>query len=125
VFLFRAGVVQRHRLTDAVKRAYRAPHASWSSRTPILVFPREIPSGPEGSVSDLAAEIEAGLERNFHSKPVAIAWGMKRHRVHARRPGTGVAGDLSPRERDPARGRGALPPRGRARADRAGAARAA
>jgi haloalkane dehalogenase len=77
VFLFRAGVVHRERLTPEVKRAYRAPHPSWSSRTPILVFPRQIPSGPEGPVSDLVAEIEQGLERDFRSKPVAIAWAMK------------------------------------------------
>jgi pimeloyl-ACP methyl ester carboxylesterase len=77
VFLFRAGVVHRERLTDDVKRAYRAPHPSWSSRTPILVFPREIPSGPEGPVSDLCAEIEQGLERSFRDKPVKIAWAMK------------------------------------------------
>jgi haloalkane dehalogenase len=77
VFLFRAGVVHRDRLTPEVRRAYRAPHPSWSSRTPILVFPREIPSGPEGPVSDLVAEIEQGLERDFRSKPVAIAWAMK------------------------------------------------
>jgi haloalkane dehalogenase len=77
VFLFRAGVVHRERLTPEVKRAYRAPHPRWSDRTPILVFPREIPSGPEGPVSDLVAEIEQGLERHFRSKPVAIAWAMK------------------------------------------------
>jgi haloalkane dehalogenase len=77
VFLFRAGVVHHDRLTPEIKRAYRAPHPSWSSRTPILVFPREIPSGPEGPVSDLTAEIEERLERDFRSKPVAIAWAMK------------------------------------------------
>src|SRR5215211_7505033 len=77
VFLFRAGVVHRDRLTAEVKRAYRAPHPNWSSRTPILVFPREIPSGPDGPVSDLNAEIESGLEQHFRSKPVKIAWAMK------------------------------------------------
>jgi pimeloyl-ACP methyl ester carboxylesterase len=77
VFLFRAGVVHRDRLTPEVKRAYRAPHPSWSSRTPILVFPREIPSGPQGPVSDLVGEIEQALERDFRSKPVRIAWAMK------------------------------------------------
>jgi len=77
VFLFRAGVVHRDRLTPEVKRAYRAPHPSWSSRTPILVFPRQIPSGPEGEVSDLLAEIEQGLKRDFGSKPAGIAWAMK------------------------------------------------
>jgi haloalkane dehalogenase len=76
-FLFRAGVVHRERLTADVKRAYLAPHPTWSSRTPILVFPREIPSGPEGPVSELTAEVEAGLERDFRDKPVGIAWAMR------------------------------------------------
>ncbi len=76
VFLFRAGIEKRDRLTDTVKQAYLAPHPDWASRTPILVFPRQIPSGPEGSVSDLLAEIEAGLEA-FSDRPVAICWAMK------------------------------------------------
>src|SRR5918998_234933 len=76
-FLFRAGVVHRERLTPEVKRAYLAPHPNWKSRTPILVFPREIPSGPDGPVSDLCGEVEAGLEQHFRSKPVAIAWAMR------------------------------------------------
>jgi pimeloyl-ACP methyl ester carboxylesterase len=76
-FLFRAGVVHRERLTPEVKRAYLAPHPSWSSRTPVLVFPREIPSGPTGPVADVLGEVEAGLERHFRDKPVAIAWAMR------------------------------------------------
>lgn len=75
--LFRAGVVHRERLTGEVRRAYLAPHPTWSSRTPILVFPRQIPSGPAGAVSDLLADIERGLERSFRAKPVTIAWAMK------------------------------------------------
>jgi pimeloyl-ACP methyl ester carboxylesterase len=77
VFLFRAGVVHHERITAEVQRAYRAPHPGWSSRTPILVFPRQIPAGPEGPVSDLNAEIEEGLERHFRSKPVKIVWAMR------------------------------------------------
>ena len=69
--------MKRERITREVRRAYLAPHPSWSSRTPILVFPRQIPSGPQGDVSDLLAGIEAGLERDVRSKPVAIAWAMK------------------------------------------------
>ncbi|HKJ36527.1 MAG TPA: alpha/beta fold hydrolase [Solirubrobacterales bacterium] len=76
VFLFRAGVTKRDRLTDRVKEAYLAPHPSWSSRTPVLVFPRQIPSGPEGEVSDLLAGIESGLAA-FADRPVAICWAMK------------------------------------------------
>jgi haloalkane dehalogenase len=76
VFLFRAGVTKRERLTDDVRSAYLAPHPSWSSRTPVLVFPRQIPSGPEGEVSDLLAEIESGLAA-FADRPVSICWAMK------------------------------------------------
>ena len=76
-FLFRAGIVHRDRITDDVKRAYLSPHPNWSSRTPILVFPREIPGGPTGDVSDLNGEIEAGLRQHFRSKPVKIVWAMK------------------------------------------------
>lgn len=77
VFLFRAGVVHHERLTPEVKRAYLVPHPNWSSRTAVLVFPREIPAGPQGPVSDLLGGIEAGLERHFRGKPVKIVWAMK------------------------------------------------
>jgi len=77
VFLFRGGVVHRERLTPTVKRAYRYPHPTIASRTPILVFPREIPSGPSGPVSDLCAEIEERLKLRFRDKPVSIAWALK------------------------------------------------
>jgi len=75
-FLFRAGVQHPERLTRDAQAAYLAPHSSWSSRTPILVFPREIPSGPEGSVSDFLDEIHKGL-MVFKKRPVFIAWAMK------------------------------------------------
>ena len=42
-FVFRDGVVHRERLTEDVRRAYLAPHPTWSSRIGELVFPREIP----------------------------------------------------------------------------------
>lgn len=77
VFLFRAGIRKRDRLTKQVKAAYLAPHPDYASRTAILEFPREIPSGPEGPVSDLNAAVEAGLEEHFRSKPVRIAWAMR------------------------------------------------
>jgi pimeloyl-ACP methyl ester carboxylesterase len=77
IFLFRAGVMHRERLTPIVKEAYRAPHPTYSSRTPILVFPRQIPSGPRGPVADLAGELEQLLEQHFRDKPVKICWAMK------------------------------------------------
>ncbi len=77
VFLFKAGLVYPERLGDQEKAAYLAPHPSWSSRTSMLVFPREIPSGPEGRVSDFLAEINSRLVPAFTDKPVFIAWPMK------------------------------------------------
>jgi pimeloyl-ACP methyl ester carboxylesterase len=77
VFLFRAGVVHPERLTADVRVAYLAPHPTWSSRTGVLVFPREIPAGPKGLVADMAADIEGGLERHFRSRPVRIMWAMR------------------------------------------------
>ncbi len=76
VFLFKAGVTHPERLGVNERTAYLAPHPTWASRTPLLVFPREIPSGPDGWVSDFLAEVEAGLSA-FSSKPVFIAWPMK------------------------------------------------
>lgn len=32
---------------------------------------------PQGEVADLNAEIEAGLEKHFRTKPVKIMWAMK------------------------------------------------
>jgi pimeloyl-ACP methyl ester carboxylesterase len=76
-FLFRAGVAHRDRLTHEVKQAYLAPHPTWSSRTSILVFPREIPSGPDSPLAPALGELEHGLERHFRDRPVAFAWAMK------------------------------------------------
>ena len=76
VFLFKAGLTHPERLGANERAAYLAPHPTWSSRTSLLVFPREIPSGSEGRVSDFLAEVEKGLSA-FSAKPVFIAWAMK------------------------------------------------
>jgi pimeloyl-ACP methyl ester carboxylesterase len=77
MFLFRVGVIHRERLTADVRRAYLVPHPSWASRTGVLVFPREIPTSPDGPVADMAAEIEQGLECHFRDRPVRIIWSMR------------------------------------------------
>ncbi len=77
VFLFKAGLVKPARLDQQAKAAYLAPHPNWSSRTPVLVFPREIPAGPEGRVSDFLAGVNQQLVAGFADKPVFIAWPMK------------------------------------------------
>ena len=76
-FLFGQGVVHRERLTPTVKRAYRDVHQGWSERTPILVFPREIPVTGEGPVVAMTSEIEERMKEHFRSKPVRIMWAMK------------------------------------------------
>lgn len=76
-FLFQAGLNDRSRLTDLDKSAYLAPHPTWSSRTGILAFPRQIPSGPDGPVSDFVAAEGAELEKAFAAKPVKIVWPMR------------------------------------------------
>jgi cis-3-alkyl-4-acyloxetan-2-one decarboxylase len=76
-FLFGQGVVHRDRMTPIVKRAYRSVHTGWAERTPILVFPRDIPVTGEGPVIAMTAEIEERLESHFRSKPVHITWAMK------------------------------------------------
>lgn len=74
-FLFHAGVTHPERMRGAVRRAYMAPHPTWSSRTAVLAFPRQIPAGPEGEISDLAAGIEQRLERSFGDDQVRVFWG--------------------------------------------------
>ncbi|MEM1248531.1 MAG: alpha/beta fold hydrolase [Acidobacteriota bacterium] len=76
VFLFRAGLYDTKRLGPVEKAAYRAPHPRWRDRTGMLVFPREIPAGPEGPVSDYVDEINKKLVPAFREKPVLIAWPM-------------------------------------------------
>ncbi|NUM53844.1 MAG: alpha/beta fold hydrolase [Candidatus Hydrogenedentes bacterium] len=75
-FLFRGGVVHPERLGPNERAAYLAPHPTWSSRTGILVFPRQIPAGPEGDVSDFVASVHDGL-MGLRQRPIFIAWGMK------------------------------------------------
>ncbi|WP_395105061.1 alpha/beta fold hydrolase [Actinomadura sp. SCN-SB] len=78
LFLFKVGVMAPERLTPMVKRAYLAPHPTWSSRTAVLVFPREIPVRPdEQPWARLAARMEEGLERHFRDRPVKIVWAMR------------------------------------------------
>lgn len=76
-FLFKGGLADPSRLSDTDKAAYLAPHPNWSSRTGVLAFPRQIPDGPEGEVSDFVAIEGAKLAQAFAGKPVKIVWPMK------------------------------------------------
>jgi hypothetical protein len=75
--MFRDGVVHRERLTDDVRRAYLAPHPTWSSRTGELVFPREIPVSAAGPVAELITRLRREIEQHFRSKPARIIWPMR------------------------------------------------
>lgn len=75
-FLFNAGIMHKDRITPEVKAAYLAPHPNYSSRTSILVFPREIPADSTGRVAEFLGEVETGL-RALKDKPTMIAWAMK------------------------------------------------
>ncbi len=76
VFLFNAGIVHKDRITAEMRAAYLAPHPTYSSRTSILVFPREIPADSTGRVADFLGEVEEGLQ-HLKDKSTMIAWAMK------------------------------------------------
>lgn len=76
-FLFKVGLVDTDCLSDQDKAAYLAPHPSWSSRTGMLEFPRQIPADSSGPVSDFVARLNTKLVPAFRHKPVTIVWPMK------------------------------------------------
>jgi haloalkane dehalogenase len=76
-FLFRAGLHDPSRLTAIDRAAYLAPHPDWATRAGILAFPRQIPAGPDGPVSDFVAREGQRLEEAFQHKPVKIVWPMR------------------------------------------------
>ncbi|WP_345678276.1 alpha/beta fold hydrolase [Yinghuangia aomiensis] len=76
MFLFKVGTVHPERFTPAVRRAYLAPHPTWSSRAGVLAFPREIPTGPVGPIAGFLTDLEAGLRREFRGRRVWIVWPM-------------------------------------------------
>lgn len=73
LLLFGGGTLRHDRLTPTVRRAYLAPHPTYASRTALLVFAREFPAGPGGSVADLQDRVHQGLAA-LASRPVLIAW---------------------------------------------------
>jgi cis-3-alkyl-4-acyloxetan-2-one decarboxylase len=76
-FLFKAGIEQRDRLDENAKTAYRAPHPDRASRAGVIAFPRQVPLSVESPVAALTRETDAGLRREFRSRPVRICWGMR------------------------------------------------
>lgn len=77
LFLFGAGITKHERITPIIKQAYYAPHPTWSSRTPVLAFPRQIPTKPNHKLADFFEILENGLILSYREKPVEIMLGMK------------------------------------------------
>lgn len=74
-FLFGGGTRDHARLTATVRRAYAEPNPTWASRSGVLAFARQFPSGPEGDVAALLGTIEAALPA-LAEKPTLILWGL-------------------------------------------------
>ena len=69
--------LHRERLTPRSSTPTASVHPAGPSRTPILVFPREIPVDRRGSGLAMTTEIEQRMKQHFRSKPVHIMWAMK------------------------------------------------
>ncbi len=120
-FLFGQGVMHKERLTPVVKRAYRDVHQGWADRTPILVFPREIPVTGEGPVIGDERRDRGGDEARLPLEAGTRHLGDEGRRLPAVLPRHAVAGHVPRRDGHEARRCRPLPAGGRARADRAGA----
>lgn len=75
-WLLRGGVLHRDRLTSSVRRAYLTPHPSWSSRTGILEFPRQLPDGPQAPINPWLSDVHDRLVA-LADRPVLIVWAMQ------------------------------------------------
>lgn len=76
-FLFQASMVHRERLTPEIKAAYLAPHPTWKSRTGVLAFPRQIPTGPDDLASELGEQAQQSLRADLGDRPARLVWAMK------------------------------------------------
>jgi pimeloyl-ACP methyl ester carboxylesterase len=74
-FLFKAGTTHPEAFDETIKEAYRTPHSARRSRTPMLVFPREIPFSTDHPVAKSMNSTSEALKAQMSGKPVAIVWG--------------------------------------------------
>jgi haloalkane dehalogenase len=70
-FLFRFGIVHRDRLTPEIKRAYLASNPTAASRIGVLIFLREVPTGPSDPVSHFWGGLEVGSNATSETSPSA------------------------------------------------------
>jgi pimeloyl-ACP methyl ester carboxylesterase len=115
-FLFGQGTGTR--LSKLTRRAYLAPHPTWSSRTGVLVFPRDIPVTVDAPLTPFLEKVELGME-SLRERPVFLAWGNEGSNLHPGFHRCVLEKDFSRRRCPPPPQGHPLPPRGRSRRTRA------
>ncbi len=75
--MLRLAIERRDLLKATHRSAYRSVHRSWSERTGMLAFARQLPIQGSGPVNEINAETERALARQFGSKPTRIIWGER------------------------------------------------
>ena len=72
----RLAVVDRQRLTAAVRRGYLAPYDSWDHRVAILRFVQDIPLSPRHPSYQELVKTEERLAQ-FRDHPILLVWGER------------------------------------------------
>lgn len=72
----RMAVVDRQRMTPAIKAGYLAPYDSWANRVAVHRFVQDIPLRPSHPSYDTLLEIENGLLQ-FRERPMLFIWGER------------------------------------------------
>jgi cis-3-alkyl-4-acyloxetan-2-one decarboxylase len=72
----RMAVVDRSRMTPAVRAGYLAPYDGWNNRIAVHRFVQDIPLKPSHPSYDTLVEIENGLEQ-FRDRPMLFVWGER------------------------------------------------
>ena len=72
----RMTLARRPWLDAAVAAGYLAPYDSWTNRTGVYGFVRDIPSGPDNPTWQTLTDIEAQLA-TFSARRTLVVWGMR------------------------------------------------
>ncbi|MCH2181944.1 MAG: alpha/beta fold hydrolase [Mariniblastus sp.] len=72
----RMATTQRRGLPDRIAQGFLAPYDSWSHRTAIYQFVKDIPVSPHHSTWPLLQQIEQDLP-SLADWPIQLIWGMK------------------------------------------------
>jgi haloalkane dehalogenase len=72
----RMTLARRKQLDPEVASGYIAPYDSWSNRSAVYGFVKDIPSGPGNPTWKLLADIECQLP-SLSDRPTLLVWGMR------------------------------------------------